>query len=314
MSQRLSRPISDAAWALVTKEGRVAEAVDPDLRSQAEDELVAYLNELLRVEDVGLRKRLRSAKSNSGLAPKGTMSSARLEAVSRLAAEHAAGDEEILRFRQQVLRRDAPMTADEAEAFLDLPEARQAGVRLPDDSLEILRYHNRHVSHDLHVWPRSPLDKLRQLADKLAQSYPWQPAQAAAFVLEGLIPLATPFTLRLPQPLHEGRPRRAKLIMEIDLWMPAGEVLRAYRQVQRAVLPGHNRPISPSSVELVNHVMRERASENDRRTTWQSLMDGWNTEHPSRRYANYRSFRSAFERASRSLLYPMYRPYFGENV
>jgi hypothetical protein len=177
--------------------------------------------------------------------------------------------------------------------------------------MEALRYHNGHITYDLHVWPHSPLDELRRLADELARSYPWQPAQAAAFVLEGVIPLATPFMLRLPQPVHEGRPRRAKLTMEVDLWMPAGEVLRAYREVQRAVLPGHNRPVGPASIELVNYVMSVRATESDRRSTWRTLLDRWNLEHPGRRYASYRSFRSAFERASRSLLNPMYRAYFG---
>ncbi len=107
MAKQLGRPISDAAWAIAIKEGRVAEAVDPAYRSTAEDELAAFLKDLLRVEDVGLHKRLRSARSNSGPFPQGTLSSARLEAVSRLAAEHAAGDKEILQFRQRVLRRDA---------------------------------------------------------------------------------------------------------------------------------------------------------------------------------------------------------------
>jgi hypothetical protein len=315
MSRRIGRPISNATWTLAIKEGRVAEAVDPAYGASAEDELAAYLSELLHVEAVGLGKGLRSAQSEAGPIPKGTMSSARLEAISRLAAEHAAGDEEVLRFRQRVLRRDGPMTAEEAEAYLDLPEARQSAVRLPDETMEVLRYHNGHITHDFHVWPDSPLDKLRKLAEKLAQSYPWQPAQAAAFVLEGLIPLATPFMLHLSQPEHAGRPRRAKLIMEVDLWMPASEVLRAYRQVQREVLPGHNRPISPDSIDLVNFVMRARASEKDRlRGTWTSLLERWNTEHPRHRYANYRSFRNAFERASRSLLHPTYRPYFGQRL
>jgi len=252
-----------------------------------------------------------SAQSKSGSIPKGTMTSARLEAVSRLAAEHAAGDAAVLLFRQRVLQRDTPMTAEEAEAYLDRPEARQSAIPQPDGTMEFLRYHNGHITYDLWVWPDSPLDALRKLADTLAESYPWQPAQAAAFVLEGVIPLATPFMLGLRQPEHEGRPRRAKLTMEVDLWMPAGEVLRAYREVQRAVLPGHNRPIGPASIELVNYVKSVRATESDRRSTWRTLLDRWNLEHPGRRYASYRSFRSAFERASRSLLFPRYRPHFG---
>ena len=314
MSKRLGRPVSKAAWDLAVKERYVTEAVDTAFGSNAQDELAEFLEGLLHVEDGGLHRRLISAQSKSGPIPKGTMTSARLEAVSRLAAEHAAGDAALLLFRQRVLHRDTPMTAEEAETYLDRPEARQPSIPQPDGTMEFLRYHNGHITYDLWVWPDSPLDALRKLADTLAESYPWQPAQAAAFVLEGVIPLATPFMLGLPQPVHEGRPRRAKLTMEVDLWMPADEVLRAYREVQRAVLPGHNRPIGPASIELVNYVMSRRASESDRRSTWQSLLERWNIEHPDRRYANYRSFRSAFERASRSLLFPTYRPYFGQKL
>lgn len=306
MSSQLGRSISNPAWALAQKEGRVAEAVEPVYGHDAEEELLAYLKDLLRVEDAGLRKRLRSDRASSRGLPNGRISLARVEAVSRLAADHAAGDEEILQFRRRVLGRDAPMTADEAEAYLDQPEARQSSVRPPHGNMEILRYQNRHISHDLHVWPRSPLDDLRVLAEKLSRSYPWEPAQAAAFVLEGLIPLATPFMLRLPQAWHDGRPKRSRLTMEVDLWMPAAEVVKAYRDVQRRVLPGHNRPVSAKSIDLVNFVTRNRPA------PWPRLLERWNTEHPGLKYSNYRSFRSAYVRASQSLLHPGYRLWLGQ--
>lgn len=309
LEKHLGRSVSPTAWAVATERGYIAEALDPAYGTAGEDGLLKFLADLLRVADDHFRaaaKRPRMAKqSGRPTAPV----SARIEAVSRLAAEHAAGDEEILRFRQRVLGRDAPMTADEAEVYLDLPEARQPRPTSPSSSngpTELLKYQNRHINHDLRVWAGSPLDALRRLAESLAQSYPWQPSQAAAFVLEGLIPLATPFMLRMPQPRHELRPRRAKLVMEVELWMPASAVLRAYRDVQREVLPGHNRPISPRSIEVVNFVMRHRPS------TWASLAERWNTEHPGGEYANYRSFRYTFDRASRSLLHPKYRPWLGQ--
>jgi hypothetical protein len=222
-----------------------------------------------------------------------------------LAAEHAAGDEDVIRFRQRVLGRDAPMSPDEAEAYLDRPDAPQSYQSRESGPAhtEVLRYQNRHVFYDLHVWPQTPLDQLRRLALSLSQSYPWQPAQAAAFVLEGLMPRATPFLLSLPQTWHETRPRREKLVMEVDLWMPASAVLRAYRAYQRKVLPGHNRPVGPKSINLVNFVLRHRPA------TWQKLLDGWNTEHPDTPYPDYRRFRYAFQRAERSLLHTGYRIY-----
>jgi hypothetical protein len=308
MAKLLGRSISGAAWTLACEESYVAEALDPAYGASREDGLVAFLKALLRVEDAGLRSRARSRQSASGRVLRGTESSARVEAVSRLAADLAAGDEEILRFRQRVLGRDTPMSADEAEAYLDLPGARQPRRTSPSASgPTVLKYQNRHVSHDLHVWPGSPLDELRKLAESLAKSYPWEPAQAAAFVLEGLVPLATPFMLRLPQAWHDGRPRRAKLIMEVDLWMPAAAVLRAYRDLQRQVLPGHNRPVSRRSIDLVNFVIQHRPA------TWPKLLERWNNEHPSATYADYRRFRYAFERARQSLLFPRYRPYMGSD-
>jgi len=93
--------------------------------------------------------------------------------------------------------------------------------------------------------------------------------------------------------------------MEVDLWMPASAVLRAYRDLQRQVLPGHNRPISRRSIDLVNFVLGHRPA------TWPKLLERWNSEHPTATYADYRRFRYAFQRARQSLLHPRYQPYLG---
>jgi hypothetical protein len=94
--------------------------------------------------------------------------------------------------------------------------------------------------------------------------------------------------------------------MEVDLWMPAAEVLAAYREVQRKVLPGHNRPVSRRSLELVTFVVRNRPA------TWPELLERWNTEHQKARYRTFRTMRTAFERARESLLRPRYRLYLGQ--
>jgi hypothetical protein len=303
MERLLGRTLSEAAWDLALKERYVEEALNPNYDT-AQDSLFGFLTALLRVEDGRLRAR--AAKKPSVKSPGSPTQdlSARIEAVSRLAAEHAAGDEEILGFRRRVLGLDTPMNRDEAEAYLDLPEARGISP-LEGGRTELLRYQNERVAHELHVWAGSPLDDLRRLAEGLATFYPWEPAQAAAFVLEGLIPLATPFMLHLPQTWHATRPTRATLVMEVDLWMPASAVMRAYRDAQRHVLPGHNRPIGSRSLDLVNFVMKNLPA------TWPKLREQWNTEHPSATYRDYRSFRWAFDQARRSLLFTTYRPYLG---
>lgn len=302
MAARLGRPISPTAWDVASERRYVADALDPEYES-GEDDLAAFLGDLLRVQDRARRPASRRTRSGEPRIMRTPALSARIEAVSRLAAEHAAGDEDVIRFRQRVLGRDAPMSPDEAEAYLELPEARELPPSRESGPAhtEVFRYQNRRVFYDFHVWPRTPLDQLRQLAVSLCRSYPWQPAQAAAFVLEGLMPRATPFMVNLPQTWHDTRPRREKLIMEVDLWMPASVVLRAYREYQRKVLPGHNRPVGLKSINLVNFVLCHQPA------TWQKLLDGWNTEHPATPYPDYRRFRYAYERARQSLLNPGYR-------
>ncbi len=167
------------------------------------------------------------------------------------------------------------------------------------------KYRNTHLARDHPVWAGSPLDALRKLSERLAEAYPWQPAQAAAFVLEGLIPLATPFVLRVPQIWGKGR-IRARVIMEVDAWIPAAVVLRAYREAQRQLLPGHNRSVSRRAIDLVNFVLEHRPA------TWPRLLALWNSEHPSAGYSDYRHMRFAFERTRRSLLLPRYQLYPGE--
>lgn len=306
--RQLGRGVSEAAWEFAIEQHVVAEALDPQYED-GEDGLVRFLSGLLQVEDRDLRSRARRSAISRAPSDRAALVR-RIEAISRLAAEAAAGDAEILRFRKFVLGRDTPMTRSEAEAYLDFDGARQPAVMSPEHGThtEVLDYANGHVAHTLHVWPGSALDKLRVLANGLAQSYPWEPAQAAAFVLEGVVPLATPFMLRFPQTWRDDRPHRARVVMEVDLWTPAAEVLGAYREAQRRVLPGHNRPISPRSVDLVNFAMEHRSG------TWPERLRAWNNEHPKDTFPDFRRMRTAFERARRALLTRSYRPYFGNDL
>lgn len=71
------------------------------------------------------------------------------------------------------------------------------------------------------------------------------------------------------------------MIMEVDAWIPATLVLRAYREVQRQLLPGYNRPVSRRAIDLVNFVLRYRPA------TWPKLLDLWNSAHPADGYSDY---------------------------
>jgi hypothetical protein len=296
MGKRLGRRVSSTAWAMADERRYVSDALDPEY-PDGEDDLYRFLTDLLRVEDDALKAGLaRERRRKDPGAPDAALT-ARIEAVSRLAADHAAGDAAVLRFRQRILHRETALTPNEAEAFLEQDQGRErAGVQ----RAELLVYQNARVTHDIHVWPSSPLDRLRRLAEDLARSYPWQPAQAAAFVLEGQTPLATPFLLHMPQTPAGERPARARLVMEVDLWMPAEVVARAYRKAQRDVLRGHNKPVRPRTLDVVNFVLTHRPA------TWAALLERWNTEHPGDEFPDYRALSWTFKRAEKSLLSPEY--------
>ena len=297
MARRLGRAIPEVVWQLATSQGYVRDAV---LAGHAgEGGLMAFLRRQLATRDTGLTTAARrSSRVASGSAEGRMELVARTVALSRLAAEHAAGDEAMLQFRHEVLGRLEPLSATEARQFL---EDRAPG------SGPVLRYQNRELDWELRVVPGSTHDRLRLLGEALAASYPWEPAQATAFVLEGLVPLATPMLLHLPQHLgREPRPPRRRLVLEVDLWVPAPMVLRAYREAQRRVLPGHNRPLSRRAVDLVNFVQAARPA------TWPQLLTRWNAAHPTAPYADYRRMWTAYERARQALLFPRYRTWLGE--
>jgi len=150
MEKRLGRSISSAAWSFAVKLRYVATAFEEVDQVTAEDELAGFLSDLLLVRDDGLRSHLavRRVKASPQAATSAHLG-ARIQAVSRLAADHASGDGEILEFRRTVLGRDTPLTSDAAEAYLDLPEARGAGLYEPSSArpLEVMDYQNARFSY-----------------------------------------------------------------------------------------------------------------------------------------------------------------------
>src|SRR5215208_1719760 len=103
MEKRLGKPVSDVAWDIAIEE-RYIEAALGAAHETGEDDLALFLSQLLRVE-IG-RHRPASSRVRRGVLHEPSPNfGPRIEAISRLAAEAAAGDPGVLRFRQHVLRR-----------------------------------------------------------------------------------------------------------------------------------------------------------------------------------------------------------------
>lgn len=113
--------------------------------------------------------------------------------------------------------------------------------------------------HEFTVWRRSLLDELRGWSEKLAKRYCWHPAQATMFVLTGEIP-ACPSLKTWYEPKRSMGGIHASIFqgvvtLEIAPWMSAKTVHRAYRDIQRRVLRGDNRPIKEKNLRLLRFVM-----------------------------------------------------------
>ncbi len=111
--------------------------------------------------------------------------------------------------------------------------------------------------------------------------------------------------LSVPQTSVQDDRRRVRIVMEVDAWVPVAAVTQAYRQVQRQLLPGHNRPIGSRSIELVNFVLRNPLG------SWEKRLEAWNNAHPDATYSGYRHMRSSYVRARESLELPRYHLYAG---
>jgi hypothetical protein len=174
------------------------------------------------------------------------------------------------------------------------------------------------------VWPGSVVDNLYVLAEGLADDafrWPghvghtkafrsWSKDAAAEFVLTGVAPLATLFPLvPLAQPIdarlkleenrYLGSQRRVEL--NISPWVPAEDVTRAYKRMQKQALEGRNRQPKPKTLEVACFVWEEERRHEYNKLSWPVLCKRWNKEHPKDQFENYRHFRTTFTRGAEAV-------------
>ena len=173
------------------------------------------------------------------------------------------------------------------------------------------------------VWPGSVVDNLYVLAEELADAFRWpshvghtkasrgwSKDAAAKFLLTGVAPLATQVPLvPLAQPIdaklkieenkYLGSQRRIKF--NISPWVPAEEVARAYKRMQKQVLEGRNRQPSPKTLEVACFVWEEERRHEYKSPSWPVLCDRWNKEHPKDQFKDYRHFRTYFTRGAEAV-------------
>src|SRR5829696_650796 len=162
------------------------------------------------------------------------------------------------------------------------------------------------------VWPRSVLDRLREISTWLVRAFGFDAAQATWFVLTDTPPhratLEGTIAIRGFSSHTDGR-----VTLEIDPWVPADVVLQTYRDMQRDLLGRENRPLSLRNLAVYRTVLAD-AREAERVNPGRPLpspgrsMARWNREHPEEAYKQLWQFTRDVDRAERAVLFPDYRP------
>ncbi len=148
----------------------------------------------------------------------------------------------------------------------------------------------------------SVLDALRQLGEELAARFPWDPGQAGWFVLTGLPPWVAPvraWVRRRYAPMHA----YVQINLAVEPWVPAAEVLAAYRALQQKWLPGDNRLLGAKTLALATFFLEQSGPEL-KRPPWRTLQARWNAQHPAWGFRDVRQFAHRCREAVAALLAP----------
>jgi hypothetical protein len=255
-------------------------------------------------------------------------------ALSQLVADHAHHDPDVIAFRRNYLGDTLVEWAEldtwiTARAKLDGEPTTDITVVLPDgaatwvgdaDELSISpplervrpsRVATRRLDYALpgDEWIRrvavtadGALDRLRALAEALANAYGWIPAQASIFVLCGVTPfIATVRATRSAAKVrhHADLDWARRITLDIDPAATPQQVLDAFQHVRRQQGVAHLRPLTLKHLRLAAFAGAEHADE-----PWAERLRLWNTSFPEWRYAEQSNFRRDTIRAEARILYP----------
>jgi hypothetical protein len=187
--------------------------------------------------------------------------------------------------REVVVRRTAPVAPGQ-------PQPRLASFSMPQLGGETISgARHRRV---LEYFRGSILDELRELGAELAQVFPWAPGEAVWFALTGAAPRVAPVEYGGESRVHP-RYRRTLLRLDIEPWVPADAVRRAYMLIQREVI-GRQRQPGLLNTSVFGFVV-ERMAVGGEVADWDALRKEWNElRGRSRQYAALWRFRRDFER------------------
>jgi hypothetical protein len=198
---------------------------------------------------------------------------------------------------------DPPGTTETVEdTFYDPPRLAPKRPRYKDgtDGQALYYVNERGRPRYVSVWDRSVLADLRNVSERLARWYRWEPPQATMFVLTGATPavpaLKVGTSVKFSEEHHEDKPASpeyidSKVIIEASPWVPEERVTKAYRKAKRKAM-GTSGGKAPKLKNLILfRFVTEKIEPACRRggtrmPNGKGLVREWNEAHPEWKYKN----------------------------
>ena len=202
--------------------------------------------------------------------------SARQKAISHLVAKHAADDEHVESFRNQVLDGEL-VDENESADWIERQshETPPNGVERPSGKLYFVRLPSLRVL-SVPTFNRTRLGRLRKLAERLSRDFRWWNPFAPVWVLAGGVP---PVQILDVHSFIDWRyPALSRITLTIDPGLPPGEVEFEYRRAQELMSGGREfRETSERRLRLITFVYEhhELKSTSDRIKAWNKEFPQW---------------------------------------
>jgi hypothetical protein len=125
--------------------------------------------------------------------------------------------------------------------------------------------------YTLRVVPDGVLDRLRQLAARLAQAYRWHVADAIAFILVDDAPISP--SLSITVEWCERVPALSRIVLMVDPTMPPDELKAKYQEVRQPIVDDRfPRRLDPKTMQLAAEMAGRTAT-----SSLAELMAEWNS-------------------------------------
>jgi hypothetical protein len=309
----LDRPVNDQEWAAVNQTGSVRRfraLGNPDgLAEEIQQFRRAFRGANVKSEKPGM---LPAEKRKYG----GLHGSDRVLAISDFIAQQARTREDVMQFRESVLRGRLIKPGDleawiKRQASADGPPTLLISVPLPQgDSIKmteqglvttqpldttgknaalsassvLLDFGIPGVASTQHqpISISGALNQIRMVSDKLASDYGWQKAQATVFLLTDLVPVLENFSFSVR---HGLLPIADRLSLTVDPSLSPRELMGLYRKVLQRVYGDDRQRVTDKHLRLAAFAVNRPEN--------QTLADGmkvWNRQNPDLAYEYHTNF------------------------